>query len=145
MAADFGGHSPVIMSFGQMAFGSLFLLPVMLLAGPVLRVPTPSPVTIAAVLALGTLSTALAYVMFFRILTRAGATNTMLVTLLVPVSAILLGVLILGETIQPRQFAGLSLIALGLLINDGRPLQYLRTRLLRIWHGPEASLAGRGR
>ena len=41
-------------------------------------------------------------------------------------SAILLGVMLLGETIAPRQFAGLSLIALGLLINDGRPLEFLR-------------------
>ena len=135
----FGGYSPVVTSFGQMAFGSLFLLPVMLLAGPVLHVPLPSSVAIAAVLALGILSTGLAYVIFFRLLARAGATNTLLVTLLVPVSAILLGVVILGETITPRQFAGLSLIALGLLINDGRPLEYLRSQLARLWQRPDVS------
>ena len=121
----FSGHPPVTICFAQMVCGAVFLLPVMLLSGAPLRVPVPSLAVIAAVLALGIFSTGLAFVMFFRILARAGATNAMLVTLLVPASAIFLGVMILGETIAPRQFAGLTLIALGLIINDGRPLEYL--------------------
>jgi drug/metabolite transporter (DMT)-like permease len=99
----------------------------------------PSLTVIAAILALGIFSTGLAFVMFFRILVRAGATNAVLVTLLVPVSAILLGVIVLGESLSARQFAGLSLIALGLLINDGRPLEYLRARLAALRQRPDVS------
>ena len=74
------------------------------------------------------LSTALAYILFFRILATAGATNIMLVTLLVPVSAILLGVLILDETLAPLHVAGMALIGLGLIAIDGRALGWLRRR-----------------
>jgi drug/metabolite transporter (DMT)-like permease len=135
----FSGHSPVIISFAQMAFASVSLLPVMLIAGPALRVSAPSLTTIGGVLALGSFCTGLAFVLFFRILARAGATNAILVTLLVPVSAILLGVLILGETIAPRQFAGLALIALGLLVNDGRPVDFVGRQLVRLWQRPDVS------
>jgi hypothetical protein len=57
----------------------------------------------------------------------------------VPVSAILLGLLILGETIAPRQFVGLALIALGLLVNDGRPVDFVRRQLVRLWQRPDVS------
>ena len=60
----------------------------------------PSPPTIAAVVGLGAFSTALAYLLYFRVLARAGATNTSLVTFLIPVSAILLGVFALGERLE---------------------------------------------
>jgi len=135
----FIGESPVVVSFAQMAFGSAILLPVMLIAGAPFRDGLPSPTVIAAIFALGVFSTGLAFVMFFRILARAGATNAVLVTLLVPVSAILLGVLVLGESLAPRQFAGMCLIALGLLINDGRPLEYLRARLAALRQRPDVS------
>jgi drug/metabolite transporter (DMT)-like permease len=136
----FKRQSPVVLSFAQMAFAAVFLLAVMLIAGaPLLRVPVPSLTVVAAVLALGVFSTGLAFVMFFRLLATAGATNAILVTLLVPVSAILLGVVILGETTTPRQFAGLALIALGLIINDGRPLEFLRERLSRLRARPVVS------
>lgn len=135
----FSGYSPITLSFAQMVVGALYLLPVMLLGGGPLHVPVPSLTTVGAVLAIGTLSTALAFVMFFRILARAGATNAVLVTLLVPVSAILLGVAVLGESLAPRQFLGLTLIALGLLVNDGRPLAYLRGGLARLRQRPDVS------
>jgi drug/metabolite transporter (DMT)-like permease len=80
------------------------------------------------------LSTALAYVIFFRILATAGATNLLLVTLLIPVSAILLGTAILGERLAAGHFAGMALIGLGLAAIDGRPLKALRSR-----RGPPAS------
>ena len=135
----FKGQSPVTLSFAQMVFASAVLLPVMLMSGPVLHVEAPSLTVIAAVIALGALSTGLAFVMFFRILASAGATNAALVTLLVPVSAILLGVMILGESITWRQFAGLALIVFGLIINDGRLLQFLRERLTRLDGGAVVS------
>ena len=60
-------------------------------------------------LGVGLLSTALAYVLYFRILAVAGATNLLLVTFLIPVSAILLGALVLHEVLLPRHFAGMAL------------------------------------
>jgi drug/metabolite transporter (DMT)-like permease len=87
--------------------------------------PEPSMTTVAAVVALALLSTALAYVIFFRILGNAGATAISLVTFLIPVSAILLGTLILGEQLAARHIAGMIAIALGLAAIDGRPLAWL--------------------
>lgn len=74
------------------------------------------------------LSTALAYLIYFRILAVAGATNLLLVTFLIPVSALLLGVLVLGEAPTWHLFLGMALIFLGLLIIDGRVLGGLRLR-----------------
>ncbi len=89
------------------------------------ELPTPSTHVLAAVTALGVLSTGIAFIMYFRILARNGATNISLVTFLVPVSAILLGALVLGEALEPREFAGFGLIALGLAAIDGRPARML--------------------
>ena len=77
---------------------------------------------VGALVAIAALSTALAYVLYFRILATAGATNLMLVTFLIPISAVLLGFLFLGEQLEPRHFAGMGLIALGLAAIDGRLL-----------------------
>jgi drug/metabolite transporter (DMT)-like permease len=77
------------------------------------------------VLGFALLSTALAYIVFFRINATAGPTNVMLVTLLIPVTATVLGVLILGETITLHQIAGALVIASGLLAIDGRLLAWL--------------------
>jgi drug/metabolite transporter (DMT)-like permease len=71
-------------------------------------------------MALASLSTALAYLIYFRLLASAGATNLSLVTFLIPVSAVALGVLLLGEEVLPRHLAGFALIAAGLAAMDGR-------------------------
>jgi drug/metabolite transporter (DMT)-like permease len=92
------------------------------------RLATPEPKVWAAILALALISTALAYAIFFRLLARVGAVNVSIVTLLVPVSAILLGTLILGERLEPRHFAGMALIAAGLLALDGRLAAKLMAR-----------------
>lgn len=84
------------------------------------RVPMPSVTTWLSVLGLAVLSTALAYIVFFQILRRSGATNVMLVTLLIPVTAILLGWLVLGEPISMREVAGAIVIGSALLVIDGR-------------------------
>ena len=80
----------------------------------------PDSVTVLAVLGLALLSTAAAYLIYFYILSVAGATNVLLVTLLIPVSAVLLGVLILGERLHWTAFVGMALILTGLLAVDGR-------------------------
>ena len=90
------------------------------------RLPMPGAVTWLAVLGLAALSTALAYLVFFQILRRSGATNVMLVTLLIPVTAILLGYLVLGETISPREIIGALVIGSALLVIDGRVLKFAR-------------------
>ncbi|MET3966930.1 MULTISPECIES: DMT family transporter [Bradyrhizobium] len=86
----------------------------------------PGLTTWLAVLGLAALSTALAYIVFFQILRRSGATNVMLVTLLIPVTAILLGWLVLGEPISAREIAGAIVIGSALLVIDGRALTLLR-------------------
>ena len=73
-----------------------------------------------AVVGLALLSTALAYLIYFRILARAGATNLSIVTFMIPVSAIALGVAVLGERLAPMHFAGMALIGLGLALVGGR-------------------------
>jgi len=88
------------------------------------QLPVPGAVTWLAVLGLAALSTALAYIVFFQVLRRSGATNVMLVTLLVPVTAILLGSLVLGEHISPREIAGALVIGSALLLIDGRVLKF---------------------
>ena len=93
----------------------------------------PSLAATGAILALAVVCSAFAYILYFRLIDRAGATNALLVTLLVPPVAIVLGALVLNEVIEPRDFAGLGLIALGLAAIDGR--------LLRIFSKAEARQA----
>jgi drug/metabolite transporter (DMT)-like permease len=84
------------------------------------RLPLPGATTWAAMIGFGALSTALAYIVFFQIVRRSGASNVMLVTLLIPVTAILLGYLVLGEHISFREIMGALVIANALLLIDGR-------------------------
>lgn len=90
------------------------------------RLPVPGPATWLAVLGLAALSTALAYIVFFQIIRRSGATNVMLVTLLIPVTAILLGWLVLGEPISMREIAGAIVIGSALIVIDGRAVRMLQ-------------------
>jgi drug/metabolite transporter (DMT)-like permease len=76
--------------------------------------------TWGAAFGIGLLATALAFLIMYRLLPRIGATNFTSVTFIAPVSAIVLGVLFLGETLHPMDFAGLGMIFLGLLLLDGR-------------------------
>lgn len=114
------GVAPVAAATGQVCASTVMLLPVMLLVDRPWSLAMPHAASWAAVLGVGLLSTALAYVLYFRILAAAGATNLLLVTFLIPVSAILLGALVLGETLQARQFLGMAMIGLGLALIDGR-------------------------
>jgi drug/metabolite transporter (DMT)-like permease len=93
------------------------------------QLPMPGLTTWLAVAGLAALSTALAYIVFFQVLRRSGATNVMLVTLLVPVTAILLGVFVLGEQIALREIFGALVIGSALLLIDGRVLRLFRRRM----------------
>jgi len=90
------------------------------------QLPTPGATTWLAMMGLAGLSTALAYIVFFQILRRSGSTNVMLVTLLIPVTAILLGYLVLGESISLREIIGALVIGSALLLIDGRVLNFVR-------------------
>jgi len=125
----FVGTPPLVSATGQVTASSLTLLPLALLVDRPGLSPLPGVRTWAAVSGLAVLCTALAYVIYFRVLARAGASNLLLVTLLMPVNAVLLGVTLLGEPIEPRQVAGMALIAAGLVVIDGRLTVLVRRRL----------------
>lgn len=120
------GVEPVVGAFGQVTATTAMMVPIALLADAPWRLPVPGPAVWAALAGLALLSTALAYIIFFRLLASAGATNTSLVTLLIPVSAVLLGILFLGERLTAAQAGGMALIGLGLVAIDGRAGAWLR-------------------
>ncbi len=124
------GVAPMQAALGQVSVSAALMLPLALALEKPWAMPTPSAVAMAAVLGLAALSTALAYVLYFRILAMAGAVNLLLVTFLIPVSAILLGTLVLQEALHPRHLLGMALIGAGLAAIDGRPLAYA-SRTLR--------------
>lgn len=114
------GVAPLATATGQVCASGAMLLPLVLLVDRPWTLPMPSLATWGALLGLAALSTALAYVLYFRILATAGATNLLLVTFLIPVSAILLGILLLGEALEPQHLLGMALIGAGLAAIDGR-------------------------
>lgn len=117
---------PLTVATGQVTASTLLILPIALVIDAPWTLPMPGLTVWGAVLGAALLSTALAYIVFFRILATAGATNISLVTFLIPVSAILLGALVLGERLDPRHFLGMALIAGGLAAIDGRILSIRR-------------------
>lgn len=125
LARRFGslGPDPVVTAAGQVSGAALFLAPAAALIDQPWNLAPPSAPVWAAMLALAVISTALAYTLYFRLLRRAGATNLVLVTFLVPVSAILMGVVFLDERLVWVHGLGLALIAAGLVAIDGRLLR----------------------
>jgi drug/metabolite transporter (DMT)-like permease len=122
------GIPPLVTATGQVTAATVMLAPVALLVDHPWTLAAPDWRTWAAIGGIAVFSTALAYVLYFRILATAGATNLMLVTLLIPVSAMLLGALILGERIGAKHLVGMALIAAGLAAIDGRLLAAFRRR-----------------
>lgn len=112
--------TPVQTATGQLTVSAILLLPVVLYFERPWTLAMPDAAAFSAIAGLALLSTALAYVLYFRILATAGATNLLLVTFLIPVSAISLGALFLGERLEWFHFLGMSLIGAGLLAIDGR-------------------------
>jgi drug/metabolite transporter (DMT)-like permease len=114
------GVTPLVSATGQVTASAVILVPVVLVTQAPWMLAMPSLATIASLVAIAALSTALAYVIVFRILATAGATNLSLVTLLVPVSALFLGAIFLHEPIDSHQIVGILVIAIGLAAIDGR-------------------------
>jgi drug/metabolite transporter (DMT)-like permease len=123
------GLSPMSVTTGQLSAGALMMMPMAMLVDQPWTQPLPPFTAWAAIAALAIFCTAFGYVLYFRLIDTAGATNALLVTLLVPPFAILFGSLFLAEMLAPHDFAGLALIALGLAAIDGRLLRILGRRL----------------
>jgi drug/metabolite transporter (DMT)-like permease len=129
----------VVNSAGMLICSSIMMLPLVF----IIDFPwslRPSLEAIIAVLGSAVISTVLAYLLYFYILSTAGATNVLLVTFLIPISALLLGVGILGEVIKELEYAGMGCIFLGLIVIDGRTLNLVKRRLT----GRRATKKGEG-
>jgi drug/metabolite transporter (DMT)-like permease len=127
----FRGLPVRLVAAGQVTAQTLLVLPLAALEQPWSR--APSLATWGALLGLALLSCVVGRIVYFRILSTAGATNLLLVTLLIPVSALALGMLVLGERPHWSAFAGMALIFAGIAAVDGRPLPLLRRRVQRAW------------
>ncbi len=114
------GIAPLATATGQVTASTIMLIPLAALVDQPWTLAAPPALAWVAIVGLAALSTALAYVIYFRLLATAGATNLLLVTFLLPVSAIMLGWLVLGERLDPRHFVGMALIGAGLAAIDGR-------------------------
>lgn len=112
--------SPIVTAAGQVTASALVMAPIAYVVDGPLDISGPGLGTWSAIFGLAILSTAVAYVLYFKLLETAGATNLLLVTLLIPVSAILLGSVFLKETLEVVHFVGIAIIALGLSAIDGR-------------------------
>ncbi len=127
----FSGEQPMATATGQLTMSTVMMTPIAAVIDQPWTLALPSLTTIGAVVTLAVLCTAFAYVLFFRILEMAGATNVSLVTLLVPVSAVLLAVPLLGERLEWPTLVGFAVITLGLMVLDGRPYRYARQKFAK--------------
>jgi drug/metabolite transporter (DMT)-like permease len=119
---------PILTATGQVSASAILLFPIAMLVDHPWTLTMPALPVWEAIAGSAVLSTALGYVLYFRILATAGATNLLLVTFLIPVSAIIMGTFGLGERLDVRHFAGLAFIGAGLAAIDGRLLAPIRRR-----------------
>ncbi|MEZ5842561.1 MAG: DMT family transporter [Hyphomicrobiaceae bacterium] len=122
-------HPPLVTALAQLVCSSVMLAPVALVVERPWTLAMPGAATLWAIGGLAVLSTAAAYIVFFHIMRVSGPLNAMLVTILIPVSAIALGAIVLHEALAARQFWGAAVIGLALLAIDGRPTTWLAARL----------------
>lgn len=122
------GVRPLVTATGQVTVSTIILLPMAYFIDKPFTLAMPGIAVLAAITGLALVSTALAYIIYFQILATAGATNVLLVTLLIPVSAILLGAIFLDEQLGLQHYAGMGLISVGLLAIDGRIFARLPSR-----------------
>ncbi|MDJ0700303.1 MAG: DMT family transporter [Woeseiaceae bacterium] len=112
--------NPIVVAAGQLVMSSLIMAVLILAFDTPSRLLESSATVWGAVGGMAVFSTALAYILYFRLIATAGATNAVLVTLLIPVTAVLLGSIFLGERLHAFHFAGMAVIGVGLLVIDGR-------------------------
>jgi len=119
-AKRFKDMRPTLVAAGQLTAASVLMVPIVFLLYSPAEIATASISIWAAVLVLAVFATAFAFILYFNLIASVGATNASLVTLLVPVSAIILGAVFLGERLEPFEFAGMGLVMASLIIIDGR-------------------------
>ncbi|MBN9672506.1 DMT family transporter [Roseibium aggregatum] len=127
-ARRFKSLPPQVAATGQLMGSSLIMLPVALATSSGWSLGDASATAWLNVVALGVVATAFAYLIYFRLLSEAGATNASLVTLIVPASALFFGWLILGEKLGPLQLGGFAVLLIGLVVLDGRVLRRIGAR-----------------
>ncbi|MEC8197245.1 MAG: DMT family transporter, partial [Pseudomonadota bacterium] len=118
------GCSPLIASAGMLSCTTLLALPLAHWTEAPFTLSLSAP-TWAAIAYAAILGTATAYLLYYRVLAAAGSGNLLVVTLLIPPVAILLGTAFLNEALPPRAYAGFGLLTLGLIVLDGRLLTRL--------------------
>jgi drug/metabolite transporter (DMT)-like permease len=124
----FRGMPAITVATGQLAAASLLMLPLVILVDRPWQLPAPPVSTWAALVGTAVFCTAVGYPVYFRLLALAGATNLLLVTLLLPITTLLLGALFLDEAITPVALTGMAIIGLGLAAIDGRLVPRLALR-----------------
>jgi len=117
---------PLVTATGQVTSTTVMMIPLVLFVDQPWTLPMPSLSTWGALIGLALLSTTIAYIIYFRILVTAGATNLLLVTFLIPVSALILGMLFLDERFAPTHLMGMFFISFGLIAVDGRLLNLIK-------------------
>lgn len=122
----FRGIAPLKIATGQITASTLILIPIVLIFEHPQTLKMPNIQVLGAMIGIALFCTVIAYILYFRILATAGATNLLLVTFLLPVSALLLGWGLLNETITIRSIIGMAILGFGLAAIDGRPLIYCR-------------------
>jgi drug/metabolite transporter (DMT)-like permease len=127
-ARRFPGLSSAALAEGQLICSSIILLPIVLVVDRPWTINPPSLQATLAILGLAIICTAIAYLLYFHLIKTSGASNASLVTLLIPVSGVILGALVLHEPIHPEQLGGMALIICGLLVIDGRILGQKQSR-----------------
>lgn len=125
------GRNSVQSATCQMISSSGIMLPLLFIFSVNIPSELPSMPVITSILALASVSTALAYIIFFELITKAGAANAMLVTLLVPISGSVLGHFVMNDSLHLYQVGGALLIGLGLLVIDGRITQKILASKIR--------------
>jgi len=125
VSRQFAGQPPIVTAVGQLATSALVILPAALIVDRPWHMPLPGAAGLGATAGLTLFSTALAYIVFFRLLRNIGAGNAMLVSFLTPVGASILGTALLGEHLEAHNVAGMVLIFAGFAVIDGRLLSWL--------------------
>ena len=132
----FRGIDATVSAACQLTASAVLLAPLALVVDRPWEIPLPGTGTVAAMLALALASTAVAYVAYYALIQRAGATNTILVTLLIPVGGVFFAWAMLGEALTAAEAAGMLLIGVGLLVIDGRAFRRFSDAHPRIRRAP---------
>ena len=127
----FKGINPVVVATGMLCSSTVMMTPLALFIEQPWSL-SPSVITLMALFGLSAISTSFAYIIYFRVLATSGPTNILLVTFLIPISAILLGVMVLGEQLAWNVFVGMGMIFIGLIAIDGRLIKKFKRQ--NVWY-----------